>query len=75
MVYHHKKHMIDTYAVSFILTFGLVLEKVFWISAAKAGQNPRWYRVETGQYPNKYRTVSGGSWRPEETVTLWRRQA
>lgn len=29
MVYHHKKHMIDTYAVSVILTFGLVLEKVF----------------------------------------------
>jgi len=48
MVYHHKKHMIDTYAVSVILTFGLVLEKVFWISAAKTGQNPRWHRVETG---------------------------
>jgi len=59
MVFHHKKHMIDTYAISVILTFGLVLEKVFWIPATKMRQNPRWHGVETGQYPNKFRTAPG----------------
>ena len=69
MVFHHKKHMIDTYAISVILTFGLVLEKVFWIPAAKMRQNPRWHGVETGQYPNKFRTAPGVTGGPK---SRWR---
>ena len=69
MVFHHKKHMIDTYAVSVILTFGLVLEKVFWIPAAKMRQNPRWRGVETGQYSNKFRTTPGVTGGPK---SRWR---